>query len=230
MLPDGRQLRQIRALYALSTLPPTLQRLTSRPIARQPTGTLATVFIMIVIHALRYVPGGIMIHNLSLRPLLVLRQRELWRLFTSALVHVDIAHLSLNCTALLSVGPRLEADLGTVIFVCVLIFMAIASSVIYCILSTFSNKHTAGSVVGFSAVLFALMPLSSSHRYDHRPINFGGISIPSQYRHWTELLRTQLLLPDASMLGHFSGLVAGYTFVALRSSLRKISYGRQHAD
>lgn len=235
MLPDGRQLRQLRALYALSTLPATLQRLSTPPTA---IGSLFVSFLLVAIHSARYLPPAALgllhrwlsLHTLALDPAAVVQRRELWRLLSSATVHVDLAHLLLNVSSLLVVGPPLERTLGSTLFVALLIFFACASSVFYCVATgvlSLWGRPLSRSAAGFSCVLFALMPLTSK---SNGTVQIAGVHMPAQYRNWFELVRTQILLPEASLLGHISGLIAGYFFVALRSSLRRIPGYRVHLE
>ncbi len=235
MLPDGRQLRQLRALYALSTLPATLQRLSSPPFA---LASLSVSFLLVAVHTVRYLPATALgqvgkwcsLGALALDPVAVVQRRELWRLLSSAAVHVDLAHLLLNVSSLLVVGPPLERALGTPIFTGLLVFFACASSVLYCVATgilSLCGRPLSRSAAGFSCVLFALIPLTAKNT---GTVRVGGIRIPAQYRDWAELVRTQILLPEASLLGHVCGLVSGYSFIALRTSLRRITGTRLHTE
>lgn len=238
MLPDGRQLRQLRALYAISTLPSILQRLTV-PSSSQPVATLTFAFLLIAVHLARHLPHDLLgavrhwtaLHHLALDPHAVVRRRELWRLVSSYTVHVDLAHLALNVSSLLTVGPPLERALGGQVFAGILLLLGCASAVLFCILTgifvALGAQSSSRSAAGFSCVLFALMPLRPT---SSQPFSLGGFRIPGRFRYWTELVRTQILLPDASLLGHLCGLLVGYGFVALRSALRSLPGYRLHDD
>ena len=74
--------------------------------------------------------------------------------------------------------------------------------------------------VGFSAVLFALKFLM--HRLEEQQRagggsweDFGFVTVPKHLAIWTELLIVQLIVPNASFLGHLAGVLAGLIYVNL---------------
>ena len=73
--------------------------------------------------------------------------------------------------------------------------------------------------VGFSGVLFALKSVLSS-RPEAAWSEVHGVRLPGKYVAWAELFLVQLLLPDASFLGHLAGILAGLAHLWLASKLR----------
>ena len=68
--------------------------------------------------------------------------------------------------------------------------------------------------VGFSAVLFALKVLVNHYDYDpNQTEDQFGWPVPKRLAIWTELLIIQILVPNASFIGHLSGILAGVAFV-----------------
>lgn len=247
-LNDGQQMRNLRLAYAFMVLWPSIQYLRLRPI---PFGTLIAAAVLTAVYLLRVAPtvlayvvglnnvslpavnflfrisSPVSLGNLSLHPHAVLGQRrEIWRILTSAIAHIDIAHLSLNLASLVSMGPSIEENIGSFPFLCLLIALAAVSGSLYIIASALLGRNV--SVAGISGVLFALMPLFGTES----SYAFMGIHFPERFRYWAELFRTQLLTPEASLLGHISGLVTGYIFAAVRSALfsRRLRSQRVHVD
>lgn len=66
------------------------------------------------------------------------------------------------------------------------------------------------SAAGYSGVLFGWMVVLSSI-VPGAAISLPGLAIPAALAPWVMLLVTQCLIPNASFLGHLSGLLAGYT-------------------
>ncbi len=65
-----------------------------------------------------------------------------------------------------------------------------------------------GMSVGYSAVIFAWMTVLSAHTNSMSSV-FGLIDVPSQAMPVVSLLITQLLVRNASFIGHAAGIVAG---------------------
>jgi hypothetical protein len=70
--------------------------------------------------------------------------------------------------------------------------------------------------VGFSAVLFALkyvlnQTLSSSSSHPQSSILYG-LPIPLKYACWAELVIISMVTPNASFVGHLSGILAGILY------------------
>lgn len=68
--------------------------------------------------------------------------------------------------------------------------------------------------IGISGVLFGLKVILTSQHQDNANTNFMGImNIPSKWSYWVELVVIQLIYPNASLLGHFCGILAGLLYV-----------------
>jgi len=67
--------------------------------------------------------------------------------------------------------------------------------------------------VGISALLFAFKPILNANAPAYSQI--AGFSVPTKYAAWLELGLIQLMVPNASFLGHLSGILAGFLFLAL---------------
>lgn len=65
--------------------------------------------------------------------------------------------------------------------------------------------------VGFSAVLFGLKAVLFTGSPGWSQIM--GVSVPTKYAAWAELVAVQLIAPEASLLGHLCGIVSGMLHV-----------------
>ena len=74
---------------------------------------------------------------------------------------------------------------------------------------------TARCTVGLSGILFAALVLLCSHPAAPRQFSIVGVvPVPTPYLPALLVMLNQLLLPASSLLGHVSGLVAGYAFLS----------------
>lgn len=90
----------------------------------------------------------------------------------------------------------------------------IAISVVLEEVLNFREFHLMGQcAVGFSGVIFALKVLHSHYFPVADSYIFGLFPIPSQYACWAELGLIQLLVPNASFIGHLSGILVGLLYI-----------------
>jgi len=148
----------------------------------------------------------------------ILRYKAYERLILSVIEHADDIHLYHNMASFLLKGRSLESRYGSKKFLILLSLLTLASSGIYVGLAYMATEITHDyfymrqCAIGFSGVLFALKVLTtyydgSSHR------SIYGISVPSKYAVWAELLIIHYLVPRASFMGHLAGILAGLAYV-----------------
>lgn len=82
--------------------------------------------------------------------------------------------------------------------------------VIHIVLGSLLNDH--GCAVGFSGILFALKVVHN-HTNPGGQTNYYGLRIANKYASWAELLIIQLIYPNASFIGHLSGIIAGFVYI-----------------
>jgi len=142
----------------------------------------------------------------------VVQNKEYWRVFSSAFSHAGILHLVFNLSALWSCKV-LELGNGTVVYLKISLLLIIMSTLgevlMYYILIYFFGKqhylHTYS--VGYSCVVFGLMTVVSQAAGG---LSIFGIFIPFNVAPFVSLFLTTLMIPQASFIGHLSGIVAGY--------------------
>ncbi|GAB1597285.1 rhomboid-related protein 4-like [Argonauta hians] len=139
------------------------------------------------------------------------------RLFYGALFHLDDMHLYYNIISFLSKGIRLEKKLSSQHFGFLLLFCTVSSGVLLVALNMLmasltndmSYEHTCA--VGFSAVIFAIKVVLN-YQNPQEQHSYAGFMIPFQYIHWLEVVMIQLMVPQASFIGHLSGILVGIIY------------------
>lgn len=141
----------------------------------------------------------------------VLRRYEVHRLLLAAFYHVNDMHLYYNMSSLIWKGRQLEPILGTKRFVWLMIVLAVISNTL--LVGTDYLFESYDCAVGFSAVLFGLKVVLQHLTPERTSLIMGAIPISSKYVYWAELLLIQILVPNASFLGHLCGIVAGLLYI-----------------
>lgn len=187
---------------------------------RKPVVTAALIAAQTLIH-LR--PGKLdailpTLSEVCLNPYFVVKNRDLKRLWLSALYHVDETHLVYNMISLTWKGIQLENSMGSqnyAAMVAVLLGLSsslvVASSSFLAFIADSPTSFYSECSVGFSGVLFALKVVLNYNSPTHT--NVYGILVPSRYAAWVELLVIQMFVPGTSFLGHLCGILAGLIYV-----------------
>ena len=143
-------------------------------------------------------------------------------LVLSVVAHGNLLHLWLNVDAWLGVAGRLEAELGTVQLVWTTVLLGAAAQAIFLALaSTLAYAGVSAAAwhscyLGLSGVLFALIVLDTRRSGPPRLL-LGLVPVPAVWYPWALLALVTLFFPASSLLGHLSGMAAGY-LLATRSS------------
>ncbi|XP_040577629.1 uncharacterized protein [Lepeophtheirus salmonis] len=122
------------------------------------------------------------------------------------LFHADDIHLYYNMANFIWKGRKLEKIYGSINFALLLLVLTIGSSLSFVGLSYLAADFLQDPsfirtrAIGFSGVLFALKVIVARDN----PLTIGM---------WAELVITQLAVPNASFLGHLSGVLFGLCFV-----------------
>ncbi|CAH1399674.1 unnamed protein product [Nezara viridula] len=138
-------------------------------------------------------------------------------LIFSTFEHADDMHLYYNMVSYLVKGRSLEYQYGSPNFALILAIISLMTSGLYVVLAVvgsniFGNNAIMSScAIGFSGVIFALKFItthedSEGYRY------IQGIRVPTKYATWVELVAIHILVPNASFMGHFAGVLAGILY------------------
>eukprot|EP00245_Coleochaete_scutata_P000706 TRINITY_DN1081_c0_g1_i1.p1 TRINITY_DN1081_c0_g1~~TRINITY_DN1081_c0_g1_i1.p1 ORF type:complete len:326 (+),score=39.40 TRINITY_DN1081_c0_g1_i1:244-1221(+) len=150
--------------------------------------------------------------RVCLWPRLILRDKDLVRLMMSAWYHADDTHIVYNMISLLWKGAQIEATQGSERFGVMVGALLILSNTIHVGLAwMLGGSFLDECSIGFSAILFAMKTVLSWNSSSSDLIY--GIPIPTRYAAWAELILIQLVVPQASFLGHLSGILAGLAFL-----------------
>ena len=141
------------------------------------------------------------------------------RIILSSLIHADDVHLYYNMLSLCWKGINLEKEMGSGRFLKLVVYSLVCSHVLLVVMACTLDylafpPHVSGyhsCAVGFSAVLFSLKYVWNSQSPGTSHVM--GMSIPSRYAAWLELVLISVLSPSASFLGHLAGILAGVLYV-----------------
>ena len=146
----------------------------------------------------------------------VINRCQLYRVFTAPMLHLGLLHIGFNMMALLPMGALMERTLGSIYLLWLVQIIMALSGVIYAAIALGAGQLHPGLLrqcaVGFSGVLFGLIVvethLDRGGSGAQRSI-FGLLSVPRAAYPWALLAVWTLLVPQASFLGHLSGLLVG---------------------
>lgn len=148
----------------------------------------------------------------------VLTHIQLWRIITSVLFHAGLLHLVFNMMAFLPIGTALERTMGSFQFAWLIGLLTGGGALLYltvarvCAILGFSSVAYQ-CAVGFSGVIFGLIPVDARQSGGTQRSIFGLFSVPSVAYPWVLLVLWQLLVPQSSFIGHLSGLAVGQLYV-----------------
>lgn len=176
-----------------------------------------TILAVMVVTSVAALLSPRLLKRAVLRPYLIARRNDYWRLLTSAFVHSDIAHLLFNLITFYSFAFTLERVIGTARFVSLYFCGLLASGIGTCIKHRNEpNYASLGASGAILAVLFASIVYFPRSRLLILPI---PIPIPAPlfaviYLAWScysSRNSNDRINHDA----HISGALTGVAFVAL---------------
>lgn len=136
-------------------------------------------------------------------------------MITSAFLHGSVFHVGMNMMTFLSIGSALEKKFGTMWHWTIICFSVISVSTTYVLIAStlyFSgimaevmNSHG----VGFSGTLFHLLVIQCNLNSSTSHSVFGVFQVSSKFYPWVLLCLIQIIIPNVSFLGHFSGILVG---------------------
>lgn len=185
-----------------------------------------------------------------LRPAAIFQRRQWGRLFWAALLHGDEWHLYYNMSSLLWKGVQLEASMGSASFAALVGELWLSSHLLLCaaywvarahlwrVVPGLAEDYHSVCAVGFSAILFGLKTVINARSTGWQEVHVpfvGRVSLPPKYVSWVELVVIQMLVPNASFVGHLSGICAGLLHVygsshVLRWLRQRIAHERRRAS
>ncbi|KQL42107.1 hypothetical protein AN960_02330 [Bacillus sp. FJAT-25509] len=139
----------------------------------------------------------------------LVKQGEIWRLFTYAFMHGSYAHFFMNMTFMIILGRPLERALGSVKFLLFYLLSVILTGLIINFNYTPNTVETGASGVGYAFLgmyLFITLFRKKMLFSDDRKfvITFLGIGLLSS-----------LIIPSTSLTGHLAGMIIGFMITPL---------------
>lgn len=153
--------------------------------------------------------------NYTLNANLVVNRGEYYRLLTNAFFHASLFHILFNMLAATAVTLTLERKFGslTVLFSilwgallgsCLHVLFAVSADLLFSY-GSLAREHS----LGYSGVIFQLTLLETYNAAESHRALFGMVQVPVRAYPWALLCVIQILVPEASFIGHLSGLVVG---------------------
>lgn len=142
-----------------------------------------------------------------------------WRIITSAFSHISILHLVFNMSALWSLGGVEQLGLmglGVAYYLEYTLVLVILSGVLvlgiyHVLIHRFKFEHFRRvTAVGYSCVVFGWMTILAVKQPSSKLDLFGFLSLPISFAPFESLIFTSIIVPQASFLGHLSGIIVGY--------------------
>eukprot|EP00742_Colponemidia_sp_Colp-10_P012193 GILJ01013650.1.p1 GENE.GILJ01013650.1~~GILJ01013650.1.p1 ORF type:complete len:323 (+),score=25.25 GILJ01013650.1:124-969(+) len=195
---------------------------------KKPPVTLSVVGACLLLYYGSASNGRFSLRDVTLHPASILRNKEWGRFITSALFHVDELHLFYNLGSFVLKGSKLERRYGSVRFLGLIsLFTLLSHGLVVATASVLRTRFASpssyfGHSVGLSAVIFALKVVLSHGSSEVYSISGLPFTVPAKYIAWVELLLIQMVTPNASFLGHLSGIGAGLLYIYALQPLWKL--------
>jgi len=137
----------------------------------------------------------------------LIRQGQLWRLLTPALVHGSITHIGFNMYALLSFGTGLERHFGHKRFLALYVLGAFTGNVM-------SFLFVSNNSLGASTAIFGLLGAEGVFLYQNRKLFAGQFKSAISNIIFIAVINLFIIgsLPNIDNWGHIGGLLGGTMF------------------
>ncbi|KAI8559998.1 hypothetical protein RHMOL_Rhmol04G0220700 [Rhododendron molle] len=143
-----------------------------------------------------------------------------YRIFTSIVFHGSLLHVLFNMMALVPLGSELERVMGSVRLLYMIILLAASNAVFHLLIALLAAHNPFHSyqylmdecAIGFSGILFSMIVIETSlSGVQYRSV-FGLFTVPAKWYAWFLLVVFQLLMTNASLLGHLCGILSGFAY------------------
>lgn len=169
--------------------------------------TYVFIFINVTLWLITEVSGGstnsivLLRFGALFRPFVI--AGELWRLISSAFLHIGIFHLLVNTYTLYSLGEIIENFFGQRKFFTVYILTAVSASLVSIVFSSSISAGASGALFGLSGLLLGNYWAKKTYVYD----------LPINERQLIPMLAINLIVgattPMINNYAHIGGLIGG---------------------
>ncbi|XP_057490501.1 RHOMBOID-like protein 13 [Actinidia eriantha] len=144
---------------------------------------------------------------------------QYWRIITSAFSHISVLHLVFNMSALWSLGVVEQPGhmgLGVKFYLHYTLVLVVLSGMLvlgayHVLIQKFKLEYFRRvTAVGYSCVVFGWMTILSVKQPSTKLELFGFLSLPISFAPFESLIFTSIIVPQASFVGHLSGIIVGY--------------------
>ena len=158
--------------------------------------------------------------KIALCPTGVLDENQWYRFLTSEITHGSVGHILTNMCMFLVWGTNLEKHYGTIFYAFLNVWISILSNLMslgviliqtYWVPSVLHGgyKNLQTCAVGYSNILFGIMMLEAFIEKESKSTKiFGMLEVKRIYVPWIMMVIIQLAVPDASLIGHLTGIVS----------------------
>ncbi|CAL9203012.1 unnamed protein product [Musa hybrid cultivar] len=145
---------------------------------------------------------------------------QYWRIITSAFSHISVVHLVFNMSALWSLGVVEQLGhlgLGIEFYLQYTLVLVVLSGVLvllayHILIQKFKLEYFRRvTAVGYSCVVFGWMTILAVKQPSSKLNLFGVLSLPISFAPFESLIFTSIIVPQASFIGHLSGIIVGYS-------------------
>ncbi|KAH3762406.1 rhomboid protein [Pelomyxa schiedti] len=156
------------------------------------------------------------VHSVALSYESVVEKFEFWRVVSGSLSHAGVLHVAFNVSSLWALAA-VEPILGHLTYLRVsffLLFSSISLTMLcyHVMIFRYGWEHyRTGLAVGYSCVVFGIMTIAHQ-MHPAGALMLFGLRIPFSLLPLGSLILTTILIPQASFIGHTSGLILGYMY------------------
>lgn len=181
-----------------------------------PVITRALLVVNVTVHVVIFV-FSLSLNTFAISANLVVGSSEYYRVVSAAFVHAGLMHIFMNMSSLLQLGLSLEAHFGSLQFLFLSVWSVLIVGTLYVGLAVLFSYVDEGqyyaSGVGYSGVLFTYALIEAYHTTETSRSIFGFFTVPAKMYPFILLIILQVVIPNISFLGHFSGILVGLMVV-----------------
>jgi len=206
-------------------------------VGKVPPITLFIIVFCVLIHALVFL-FDVDLYEFTMNPRALFYLNEWFRMFSSAFLHASLMHIAMNMMSVAAIGAALEQSIGSLTLVFLILWGIVLSGVLFSGISWVVWKITddpswmVQNAVGFSGIIFTLAVVESYRSLTPTRSIFGFVQVPTRIYPWALMIVLQVMVPQISFMGHFSGLLVGvfYSYNCLTFAMPSVLFTQEMED
>ncbi|XP_062207750.1 RHOMBOID-like protein 13 [Phragmites australis] len=192
---------------------PLVYEILEKPASSSVIGICSLIWFFIQKRSIGYADVGLSYET-------VVEGGQYWRIITSAFSHISVVHLVFNMSALWSLGVVEQLGhigLGVEYYLHYTLVLVVLSGLLvlgfyHMMIQRFKVEYfRRATAVGYSCVVFGWMTILAAKQPSSKLNIFGVLSLPISFAPFESLIFTSIMVPQASFIGHFSGIIVGYS-------------------